>query len=254
MKYTLLEMVQLILAAMDSDEVDSIDDTVESNQVAILLRSVYYDLATDIGFPENETLFELTASGDNAKPTLMTMPENVIRMDLLKYNTKEDADTYADYRDVTYIPFRDFLDRQTSLREDTTNVGQMSFTQNGETFEVMYRSDKMPEWYTTTNDRQVLFDSYDRSIDTTLQKSKTMAHGAVYPTFTLSNTFVPDLDATQFSLLVNRAKVRAFAELKQAENREASAETRRQKIIVQKRKRTVPNMAEVFKVPRYGRK
>jgi len=33
MKYTLLKMVQLILSAMDSDEVNGISDTVESLQV-----------------------------------------------------------------------------------------------------------------------------------------------------------------------------------------------------------------------------
>ena len=41
MKYTLLEIVQEILSDMDSDEVNSIDDTVESQQVASIVRSAY---------------------------------------------------------------------------------------------------------------------------------------------------------------------------------------------------------------------
>lgn len=254
MQYTLLDMVQIILSAMDSDEVNSISDTVESNQLALLIRGVYYDLATDIGLPENETLFELTASGSASRPTLMTMPVNVIKMNWVKYDNKEDSETHKNYKPVEFMPFVQFLERQQGLREQTTGVGSMSFTQNGETFEVLYNSDRMPMYYTSTNDRQLIFDSYDATIDTTLQKSKTMCHGVVYPTFELEDTFVPDLDATQFSLLVNKAKVRAFAELKQAENREASAEARRQKIIVQKRKRSVPDIPEVYKVARFGRK
>ena len=41
MKFTLLEMVQEILSDMDSDEVDSIEDTVEAEQVATIVRSTY---------------------------------------------------------------------------------------------------------------------------------------------------------------------------------------------------------------------
>ena len=38
MRYNLLEMVQRVLAAMDSDEVNSITDTAESVQVALLIE------------------------------------------------------------------------------------------------------------------------------------------------------------------------------------------------------------------------
>ena len=74
MRYTLKEMVDTILSAMESDEVNSISDTQESNQVVLILRSLYYDIANDIGLPEHSTFVELNASGDNTKPTLMTCP------------------------------------------------------------------------------------------------------------------------------------------------------------------------------------
>lgn len=254
MRYTLLEIVQLILSSMDSDEVNDINDTVESTQVATLLKSVFYDCAVDLGLPEHEALFELNASGDNAKPTLMTVPSNVTKINWIKYNNKLTTETYSNYLPLTYIHFDQFLDEQQSLREMTSDVGSMTFSSNGESFEVLYASDKMPEKYTTFNDRTILFDSYLATEDTTLQKSKTMCSGVLYPTFTLSNTFTPDLDPTQFSYFINRAKVRAFAELKQSANQEAASETRRQKIVVQKRKRTTPNRPELERRPHYGRK
>lgn len=55
MKQTLLEMVQLILSSIDGEEVNSIDDTVEANQVALIVKSVYYDMLSDISLPEIET-------------------------------------------------------------------------------------------------------------------------------------------------------------------------------------------------------
>ena len=254
MRYTLLEAVQLILSSLDSDEVNSYSDTVESVQVANLLKSTYYDLATDLDLPEHETLFELDASGSSSKPTLMTVPTTVTKLVSVKYNNKLTSDTNNNYRDVYFQPFEEFFTRQNALYSQTSNVGQMTFTNNSESFEMMYLNNKMPQWYTTMDDYTLIFDSYDSDEDTTLQKSKTMCFGATYPTFTLSNSFAPDLDPTQFSLWINAAKVRAFNELKQVINQEAAGSARRQKVVSQKRSRRVEDLPEVFKVPRYGRR
>ena len=255
MKFSHLEMVQEILSAMESDEVNDIADTAESTAVSLLLRSVYYDLAIDLGLPEHEGLFELNASGDAAKPTLMTVPVNVSKIYEIKYNNKLSTETYANYLIVDFKRFNDFLETANGLRGSTSGVGQMTFTNNAESFEIMYQNDKMPQFYTTVDDYTLIFDSYKSTEDTTLQKSKTMCSGVIYPVYTLSNGFVPDLDPSQFSLLKNRAKVRAFAELKQVENREAASETRRQHILVQKRKRTVPDIPPVLNLQtRYGRR
>lgn len=254
MKYTHLEMVQLILSSMDSDEVNSYDDTVESVQVSNLLKSVFYDCATDLGLPEHETLLELNASGSSSQPTLMTIPSNVTRLLWIKYNNQTASETKSNYIDVTFKPFETFLQDQMSLRSNSTGVGEMTFTMNGgESFEMMYWNDRMPSFFTTLDENIVLFDAYDASIDTTLQKSKTMCAGMIYPVYTIDNDFIPDLEPTQFSYFINKAKFRAFNELKQQVNQEAGQEARRQKVIVQKRQRKTPDQREVFKVPRYGR-
>lgn len=251
--YTLLDIVQIVLSSMDSDEVNSIGDTVESNQVALLVKNVYYDLATDFDLPEHKTLFELTASGDNLKPTLMTIPSNVKRIDWVKYNNKLDADTISDYRDVKFIELESFFDMMAGIRNNS-NVGQMTVANNSENFEFTYRNDKHPQYYTTLDDNLLVFDSYYSTDDTTLQKSKTMCKGVIYPTFTLSDTFTPDLNQAQFSLLVNASKERAFVELKQMENVNAARETRRQRIVNQYQKRRSETIPEIFKAPRYGRR
>lgn len=254
MRYTLLEAVQLIQSSMDSDEVNSYDDTVESLQIARLLKSVYYDLATDLQLPEHETLFELDPSGDPAKPVLMTIPSNVTKVNWIKYNCALDTDPNAIYREVNYKNFTDFYEIQAGLYQQTTSVGEMSFLQNGETFEVMYRTDEFPIWYTTVDDYTLLFNGFRSDIDTTLQKSKTMCHGTIYPVFTMADDFIPDLDPTQFSLWLNTAKTRAFNELKQVANQESNAHARRQKIASQWTRRRAPDLPEVYKVPRYGRR
>lgn len=253
MKYTLLEATQELLRAMESDEVNSINDTVESYSVALLLKGVYYDCATELGLEEHDCFFELNASGDVAKPTLMTLPSNITRFDWLEYDIIDTGETYSNYRRIDFLPLDEFIAFQNSLKDYDSGVGQMTFTSNSENFNVMYRNDKQPKYYTTFDDDTYLFDSYDSSLDSTLQKSKTRCAGATYPTFTLSDSFTPDLHPTQFAYYINKAKVRAFAELKQSANPEAAREARNQKIITQRTRRTTQDEPAIMRAPRYGR-
>lgn len=258
MRMTLLDLTQEILSSMDSDEVNSISDTVESMQVARLLRRVYYDIAVDLGLPEEEGLFEvaqLDGVADITKPVIMEIPSNVSKISWIKYNNKTDSDTNADYKDVQFMPFEQFLEMQSTwANSDASNVGQMSFTSNGETFEIMYLNDRFPKWFTTIGNDIVVFDAFDSDTEDTLTKARTMAYGIVYPVFTLADAFEPVMDPDEFSYYYNRAKVRAFNELKQQVNQEATAESRRQKVILQKRKRKIPDVPELERVARYGRK
>lgn len=253
MRYTLLEAVQLILSALDSDEVDSYDDTVESLQVANILRSTYYDMATEIGLEEHETLFQLTASGDNNLPCLMTVPTNVVNVREIRYNTEATGE-YVDYDKIEYVPFAEFLDLVESYRTATSGVAEQSVTVNGQTYKIMCGTTAHPKYWSSPDEYNILFNSHYSTDDTTLQASKTMCFGTVYPTFTLANATAPDLDPTQFSLWINKAKTRAFKELKQQDNNESAMETRKQKIIVQKKKRNVGLEPELQRITRFGRK
>lgn len=251
MRSTLLQAVQEILSSMDSDEVNNYNDTVESLQVTTILQACFYDLATDLNLPCQNEMFNLVASGNSAKPTLMTLPTNCVKLEWLKYDNALSGN--SDYRNICYATRQDFVENQRGLVNQSSNVGQMVVTSNAQSFNFMYRTDMFPTMYTTIEDTQLVFDAYNSSVDTTLQASKTMAYGNLYPAFTLSNTFTPQLDPAQFRLWIQTAKTRAFNELKQQQNSEAMSQARRQKIITQKRMHRTPTEPEVFKNARYGR-
>ena len=254
MQYTLLDLVQIILSSMDSDEVNSVSDTVESNQVALLLKTTYYDMAVDLGLLNHEKIFELNASIDVTKPVLMTTPTNVAHVASIKYNNKADTDTVSKYLDVSFVPLPEFLLMQRSLDQAQSNVASMTFQSNGENFEISYLTDRHPTYFTDIGGSTLLFDSYNSSVDSTLQKSKTMCLGSIYPEWEMTDDFVPELDPAQAQYYLNRAKVRAFAELKQAQNQDAAQEARRQKIVLQKRDRRINIGPEINRVPKYGRR
>jgi hypothetical protein len=183
----------------------------------------------------------------------MTIPDNVKNIDWVKYNNKLDAETHANYKDVTYLELTRFLEMVNRFRSET-NIGTMDITNNSETFEILFRTDKHPTYYTSLDDDMLIFDSYFSDDDTTLQKSKTMCSGSIYPVFTLSDSFTPDLNMTQFALLLNACKERAFVELKQMENVNAARESRRQRVINQYQKQRAEKIPAVYTAPRYGRR
>lgn len=84
-KMTLLDMTQSILSSLGSDPVNSIADTVESNQVAEILRTTYYNMLGRYDLPEHNRLIQLVSPGDNTKPTLMLEPDGVHRIEWIKY-------------------------------------------------------------------------------------------------------------------------------------------------------------------------
>ena len=77
MKLTLLEIVQNILSDMDSDNVNSIDDTVESQQVALIVKDCFMNLTSNRNWHDQQTLFQLKSLADVTRPNYMAAPEGL---------------------------------------------------------------------------------------------------------------------------------------------------------------------------------
>lgn len=255
MNYTLLDMVQRILEAMESDEVNNYDDTPESLAVANIIKEVYYDIISTLDIPEHYTMFQLNASGSSSYPVVMTLPSDIRDLIWMKYNAVTSGETESNFELVQYLDPPTFIDRMHRLNTGDTNVDSMSYTVNGDAFEFKYFTDRQPYFYTVFEDSILIFDGYDSSVDSTLQKSKTSCYGRLIPTFTLANTFTPNLDAGQMQLLLQEAKSQAFYELKQMPNQKAEGKARRAWINANKRARNVPVYIPAYsRYPNYGRK
>lgn len=256
MRKTLLEMTQNILSSVDGDEVNSISDTAESLQIAAILETTYWDIVSRAEFPKNFTFFELDPSGDSSKPTIMYLPSTQLTLSWVRYNVATTADPSPNFWDVQFQDLDTFLQRM--YAHNTADDGVTSFDHtldNGDSMTFLARTDKFPTYYTTFDDRTLLFDSYDSTVDSILQESKTMCYGERLPTWSNTDTFIPDLPAKQFSLLFNEAKSLAWAELKQAQNAKAEQRARKGWISSQKNKRNVNNPRnELDRLPNYGRK
>lgn len=84
-KKTVLDIVQDVLSEMDSDEVNSISDTIEAEQVARIVRSVFYDIVEEMDISFKGQLIQLESAVEADKPTLMKIPDDVSKVHWINY-------------------------------------------------------------------------------------------------------------------------------------------------------------------------
>lgn len=253
MKYTLLELVKRVLESMESDEVSDINETQESVSVANIVKECYFDIVGEMNMAEQEGLFKLDASGDNTKPVLMYVPQNVSRIQYLKYNIDNTVGT-PNYRDLRYVDNKEFLYYQQNFDPADTAIDQVTVVLNGTNFVFQYRNDSHPTYYTIFDESSVVFDAFDSSVETTLTTVRTLGWGDFVPSFSMTNTWTPDLDPRQFQLLLQDAKATAFVELRQSQNPTAEKKARKNRILTQKNKNDNDPRASNQNHAQYGRR
>ncbi len=248
MKKTLLELVQDILSDMDSDEVNGINDTVESAQVAQIVRATYEAMLSNRDWPHLKRGVNLTPFSDPAFPTHVTVPDNIKRLISINYNKIRVGETRKNYQPVDWVDPDDFL-RMTNAEDSTSAKVDVITDPSG--IELLIRNDKAPTKFTSFDDKTLVFNSYDSSVDSSIQSSKIQARAYVFPTWSHVNSFVPDLPAEAFTALLEEAKSRAMIKLKQVSDPKAEQEARRQQSWLSRNDWVVNGG---IKYPNYGRK
>lgn len=269
-------MTQSILSALSSDEVNSISDTTESLQVAEIVKQVYMNISARAGILEQNQLFQLDSSTDITKPVLMYKPEHINKLEWIKYYdtgkvsndtgstfihdlnvdiTGQGSSTAAtpSWKYVTIIPIQQFLDYVNRYNPNDTTVSSYVFETTSGTFNLQYKNNVTPHFCTILQNYYILFDSYDNTVDNTLQTSKTQCFGQGTVEWVMEDDFIPNLDENQFPLLLNEAKSLAFLELKQMSHPKAEQEAKRQWGTIQRTKSLADSPTNFQQLPDFGR-
>lgn len=242
-KKSLLEIVQSILSDMDSEDVNSLSDTLEAQQVAKVVEDTFYNIVATRDIPEHHGLIKLTALSDSNFPTHFILPENVKAITGLWYDKSSDGT--LEYGEVHWVSPETFLSR-TDGRSSYVSVADKSAGTN-----LRIGNTQMPSFYTSFDDEYVVLDSYDSSVDTTLTTSKVRAIGSTIPVFSQTDAYVPDLDATMFPYLIAEAKSTCFSLFKGGPDPKVDQAARRQKVYVQN---DMYRNKRENKRPQYGRR
>jgi hypothetical protein len=212
MKLSLLDMTQRILSALDSDPVSSIDETVEAVQVAEIIRDSFFDLMSQRSWPFLRTLSTLTGLGDVNNPTKLLIPENINKMFWVKVNKK----------DVQYIDpaeFQHIVDTRTPELDEANSEG--------------FVINRDPIYWTSFDDKSVIFDGWDSSATNTITSQMTSIYGVKVATWQHVDSFIPELPEKFFPTLLAEAKAQAFVNLKQQANPREEAKARRGRVTMQ---------------------
>jgi len=190
-------MTQNILSALDSDPVGSIDETVESVQVAELIKEAYFELVSQRDWPFLFVLGNLDGLGDVNNPTKMKIPDTYNKIKWIKYNKQE----------VTYADPETF---HTIISQRVTQAGVIN--SNG------YVINQDPQYWTSYDDTYIIFDGYKQSTEVALQSSKAVVYGTQQAAWSHIDTFIPNIPEKFFPTLLAEAKSQAFVNLKQQNN------------------------------------
>jgi hypothetical protein len=225
---TLLEMVQNILSALDSDEVNDINDTLEAIQVAEVIKETFFEQFNNIETPSSRSLIKLDALSDVNSPNYLEYNEDLKDIHWIKY--KNDR-ANGKFETVCYVTPEEFLEICLSYTSTTDNVFLTTDPISGVQYYI--KNNRAPAYYTCFDETYLAFDSYDVTYDATLQSSKTIVYGTKHPAFSMTNDFTPPIPHNLFPLLLAEAKSTCFLNLKQVASSKEEQRARRQRIRMQ---------------------
>ena len=225
MAKTLLDITQEILSEMDSDDVNSISDTVESEQVANIVITVYRDMMSNRNWPHQKGAAVMTARGDSDFPTHMLLASDVKELISVRYNKALVGETQKKYTRIDYKESDDFLDQINRRNNDNANVDVVT---DDSGIDLLIINDTHPMMYTSFDDTNIVFDSYNNLVDSTLQSSKLQSLGYILTLLTFADTSVPTMPDEALSALIEESKSRAQLKLRQFQDVKSEGEASRQ--------------------------
>lgn len=198
MNRTLGYAVQRVLEKLDLDSVNSINDSPDAMLIAREAENTYYDLVSRNDWPERYDLIEVDSVSDVSNPTALRLPDNLIEMKWLAYDTTKLTESRDTIDHLEKITPDEFLRRVYNRDSSEENVVTIQY--RGTPLYLL--NDKDPEFYTSFDNATIILDSWDITQETTVQGNKTIAFASTVPNFKLEDEFVLPLDALTFPLFL----------------------------------------------------
>lgn len=251
-KDTLLDIVQDILSDADGDEVNSISDTVESDQCARVVRNEFKTIVDEFDIKMHETLTQLQATS-SATPAQMTRPEGYHSIETIWYDRRVDSGGDPRFEEVCFRDPESFLEFTMTRTASDSDVETMTLGNSG--YNLQIKNDQAPQFWTILEGYDdIVFDSYDSALETNLQTSKSLVKGVQRPTLTLADGTVPDLPLNLMQLLKNRARSFYFDVYKDGATPGVARRESHSEVRSQRKKYVTKKLQQERSGPNYGRR
>ena len=223
-KFTLLQVVQKTLEALGSDEISAISDSVEAEQIAQIAQDTYYELLNQREWPHLLNLRQLESVADADYPNYLRIPDDVVRIDQVKYDATEAGAALIEIREVMWCEPEAFLDMTQQRNTERSNV-QTITDFSGVRYHIL--NDTRPQYWTSFDDEYIVFDAFDADIESTLQGNKSQALVKAIPDFVIDDATVADAPAHFFQTWMAETRATAMWYLRQEISQKDEQKARR---------------------------
>ena len=204
------------MEALGSDEVNSISDSPEAEQIAQIAQDAYYELMNQREWPHLLNLVQMESVADSTRPNYLRIPDSVVRIDQVKYDNTDPNDETAgalihieEVRWCTPEQFLDMTQARNTERDDVRTITDFS----GVRYHIL--DDFKPQFWTSFDDEYIVFDAFDEDIESTLQGNKSQALCKVIPDFVIADETVADMPAHVFQIWLAEVKSTAMLYMRQ---------------------------------------
>jgi len=227
-KLSLLKVVQKTLEALGSDEVNSIGDTPEAEQIAQIAEDSYYDILNQHEWPWLMQVTTLESVADADLPTYLRIPDEVVRIDQFKYYKTDETDVdvgdLALSNEVCWLKPTTFLNYVQQRNTQSDNVDVM-LTDEGVRIPIL--TDTRPTYWTSFDDKYVVCDAFNSDIESTLEGNRSQVLVKRIVDFEMEDSFTPDAPIHFFQAWLHDVIATAFQYLRQEAAPQAERKSRR---------------------------
>ena len=248
MERTLLYTVQRVLEKLNLDPVNSINDTVDSLLVSREAESTFYDLMTRAEWEDKIDLIEVTSVSDLSQPTTLQLDGEVHNITSLRYDVTTADSQHKEIREICWMEPEEFLNMSYSLNSSNDNVEQVEYKD----IPLLIVNDRMPTYYTSFDNKYLVFDSYDKDTEDTLNGTKSICYGKKVPTWLQDDEFVIPVQDSLYPLFLSMLSSACSIYMNSEVNQED--ERRQARGISRMRREQIRTELEYFPKFKYGRK
>ena len=244
-KRTILKLVQDLAAGISSDEIDTLDETIEATEIATILSQTLQevlDRKTWEFMKDKVKQLDDRAGGSTQLNTLL-IPSDVLHINCLRY--RDDNDKFFD---VTYLQACDFIAK---LQSRTSTQDDIDIIINSDGVELLVKNDIVPQYWTSFDEETITFDAYNLATGTgnLIEDSVIIADVMPVTDFTDPDA-VLNIPERMETLVFNEALVTCNYRIRQTRDPRADRVARRQGISLRENEH-ITNKDK--KVRRYGR-
>jgi hypothetical protein len=249
-RYTLLEIVQQVAESLNFDDINSISDSPDAEQITKIAEATYYELLNQKEWPHTIQLTQLESIADADHPNYLRIPDAVARIEEFKYDNTELLGAAPDLIQIETVEYclpKDFLTLTQSRNTERSEVTTITDF-NGVRYHIL--TDVGPQYWTSFDDEYVVTDAINLGEDSVLQTSKSQVLAKVIPDLTIADSTVADVPVHFFQLWLNETISTASVYMKQEVSSKAEQKARRGLAVLRRdASRTEWNDGKV----RYGR-